>query len=100
VTTFDLRCLLCARIAGAVQADGRGLAGPFLLQQGSSATVVQIADWRPLRCRTCGGNVYPDDARTVWMYPPVRWGDEQPRRGRPPNWLVAARKAEAAALGE
>jgi hypothetical protein len=95
MTRFDLRCLLCARIVGSVLANGRGLAGPFIFKTDPNARGIQLADWRQLLCSTCGGNVYPDDAMTVRVYPRVQWDDDQPRRGRPPNWLVAARNAEA-----
>jgi hypothetical protein len=58
---------------------------------------VQVSDWRRLRCASCGGNSYPEEVRTARVYPPVRWDDDdRPRRGRPPKWLVEARKAEAA----
>jgi hypothetical protein len=96
LTNADVHCLLCARIVGSIQSEGRGLTGPFLFKADSSERGIQIADWSRLRCTTCGGNVYPDDARTVRVYPPVAWDDEQPRRGRPPKWLVAAREALAA----
>src|SRR5262249_28566939 len=58
--------------------------------------VVQINDWRRLRCCSCGGHCYPDEVRTARGYPTVGWDDDdRPRRGRPPKWLVDARKARA-----
>jgi hypothetical protein len=95
VTRFDLRCLLCARILGSADADRWGSAGPVLFRAEGSERVVRVADWRRLRCRACGGNAYPDEVRTARLYPPVRWDDDdRPRRGRPPKWLVEARKTE------
>ncbi len=39
--------------------------------------------------------INPDEVIVVRVYPPVRWDDgDPPRRGRPPKWLVAARKAQ------
>jgi hypothetical protein len=97
VTRFDLRCLLCARVLGSVEADGWPPAGPVLFRAEGGQQVVHVADWRRLRCGSCGGGGYPDEVRTARVYPPVRWGDDdRPRRGRPPKWLVDARKAEAA----
>jgi hypothetical protein len=95
LTYADLRCLLCARAVGSIQSPGRGLTGPFLFKRDSADCGVRLAHWSRLRCIACGGNVYPDDARTVRIYPSVAWDDELPRRGRPPKWVVAARKAQA-----
>jgi len=54
----------------------------------------EFAD-KDLRCASCGGNAYPDEVIVVRLYPPVRCDDgDPPRRGRPPKWLVAARKAQ------
>ena len=93
---FDLRCLLCARVLGSVEADHTRPAAPVLFRPAGQARGHHIADWRLLRCE-CGGNTYPDELTTVRVYPPVRWDDdEHPRRGRPPKWLAEARKAEAA----
>jgi hypothetical protein len=42
----------------------------------------------------CGGNLYPDEIKTRRVYPPLSREElDVPRRGRPPNWLVAQRLA-------
>lgn len=93
----DLICLLCGRALGVLKTHRWPSRAPALFRPASQSRAVEIADWCCLRCPTCGGNVYPDEVSTVWVYPPVRWDDERPRRGRPPKWLLAQRQAAGVA---
>jgi hypothetical protein len=95
VTRVELRCLLCARTIGTLEAEHWVCFGPVLFRPQGVDLPVHVTDWRRLRCASCGGNAYPDEVIVVRVYPPVRWDyDDPPRRGRPPKWLVAARKAQ------
>ncbi len=97
VILVELRCLLCARTIGSLEAERWLALGPMLFRPAGVDHPVWITDWRRIRCALCGGNSYPDEVTTVRVYPPIRWDDsDRPRRGRPPKWLVAARRAEAA----
>jgi len=97
VTSVELRCLLCARTIGSLEAEHWPSLGPMLFRQAGADLSVRIADWRRLHCAFCGGNAYPDEVTTTRVYPPLRLvDDDPPRRGRPPKWLVAARKAQVA----
>jgi len=97
VTSVELRCLLCARTVGCLEAGRWPCLGPMLFRRAGVDLAVRIADWRGLRCAFCGGNAYPDEVATTRVYPPLRLiDDDLPRRGRPPKWLVAARKAQVA----
>jgi hypothetical protein len=97
VTRVELRCLLCARTIGSLEAEHWPFLGPMLFRRAGDDLPVRITDWRRLRCAFCGGNPYPDEVATTRVYLPLRLGDDDPpRRGRPPKWLVAARKAQVA----
>jgi hypothetical protein len=68
--------------------------GPAFLRSAGASSGLLISDWTRLRCAICGGAVYADEVRTVRQYPPVSWDDfDRPRRGGPPNWLLAERRA-------
>jgi hypothetical protein len=94
VFRVDLGCLLCARTIGTFETRRWPWFGPVVLRPPHEAPAVSVANWSRLRCLTCGGNVYPDEVRTVKHYPFVCLDDlELPRRGRPPRWLVEQRRA-------
>ena len=97
VIRADLRCLLCARALGVLEARRWPTPDLVLLRPYSGASAVQVADWRNLRCSTCGGNAYPDEFREVRVYPLLSREDGRARRGRPPRWLVERRHADRAA---
>ena len=45
--------------------------------------------WRNLRCADCGGNTILEDVEQYWVYAPVDWLTDRPRRGGPPKRLTA-----------
>ena len=97
----ELRCLSCARVIGTLETRRWPWHGPASLRPTAGARPVPVANWPNLRCATCGGNVYADEVETIRVYPRVSWDDlEQPRRGRPPAWLVAQRRAARDADGD
>lgn len=94
VMLVELRCYLCANTVGVLETHHWPSFGPALLRTRPESPAMRIADWRRLRCAKCSGNVYPDEISTARVYPPDSWAEsEQPRRGRPPKWLVEQRKA-------
>jgi hypothetical protein len=96
VFRIELACLLCGRAIGTLETRGWPVLGPAVLRSTGESPAVCIADWRRLRCATCGGNVYVDELRTARLCPSGSWADlEQPRRGRPPRTLAAQRQAAA-----
>ena len=101
VMVAEITCLLCARTIGTATADTWPPASPVLFQPIGSRTVRVVAAWWRVRCPDCGGNTVVSElvARTVRCESPADWSAERPRRGRPPNWLVAQRRA-ATALDE
>jgi DNA-directed RNA polymerase subunit RPC12/RpoP len=50
---------------------------------------------RQLRCRPCGGQPLAGETARQVVYPRVPL--EQPRRGRPPRWLVEQRRLDRSA---
>jgi hypothetical protein len=92
--TIELVCLLCSREIGVLESDAWPPYGTVLLRQTGVANR-PIADWRRLRCATCGGAAMPDEIthRIVRIEAPIDWLAERPRRGRPPARLVEQRRA-------
>jgi len=93
VIRADLRCLLCTRALGVLEAQGWPTSDPVLFRPCSGASAVQVAEWWNLRCPTCGGNAYPDEVEEVPVQPIFSREDVKARRGRPPRWLVEQRQA-------
>ena len=94
VFAVDLGCLQCGRMIGKFETRRWPWFGPVLFRPPGGQPATPVADWSKLRCVACGGNVYADEVRTAKVYASVSWDDlEQPRRGRPPKWLVAERHA-------
>ena len=90
--TVDLGCLLCGRELGALESTAWPTYRRVVLRQ-AGAPPTQLADWRRLRCASCGGAAMPTEVtcRLVRNEAPIDWAAERPRRGRPPKWLVAQR---------
>jgi len=93
VIRADLRCLLCTRALGVLEAQRWPTSDPVLFRPRSGASAVQVAEWWNLRCPTCGGNAYPDEVEEVPVQPIFSREDGKARRGRPPRWLVEERQA-------
>ena len=93
VVRADLRCLLCTRALGVLEAQRWPTSDPVLIRPYGSASAVQVAEWWNLRCPTCGGNPYPDEVEEVPVQPIFSREDGKARRGRPPRWLVEERQA-------
>ena len=73
----ELVCTLCSRVVATVGFD-RPMASIWVPRQ--------------LRCSHCGGQPLAGDTVRQVVYPRVAL--EQPRRGRPPRWLVEQRRIE------
>lgn len=57
----------------------------------------RATDIRTLRCQRCGGPVYLDELEVVRQrVDHINWRLDEPRRGRPPKWLVELRNQDAA----
>jgi hypothetical protein len=99
VLRADLRCYLCAETFGVLEAAPAASMPPvarFCPADGSSS---RLLAWRGLRCPRCwSSSLVLDELETiVRRVERVDWGIEQPRRGRPPRWLIALRAQEDAA---
>ena len=76
----ELVCTLCSRVVATVVVDKPN---------------VPIWVPRQLRCRHCGGQPLAGETVRQVVYPRVPL--EQPRRGRPPRWLVEQRRLDRSA---
>ena len=92
----EATCIHCGRVAGRLRSTRpSAVAGAlFLPADGAAgATIRSLAD---RRCRCCGGPLYVEGFEPRYAFKPADIPIDQPRRGRPPAWLVAARRAAAA----
>jgi hypothetical protein len=64
----NLKCHLCARVAGVLEGDRLVSANRLLFRKQGPGEVTRIGNWRELRCQTCGGTLYVDEIEEV----PVR----------------------------
>src|SRR5690242_12573095 len=99
VLRADLRCYLCAETFGTLEAAGAASMPPiarFSPAHGSSSAPLA---WRGLRCPRCRSSALVLDGleTIVRRVEHVDWRSEQPRRGRPPRWLLALRAQDEAA---
>jgi DNA-directed RNA polymerase subunit RPC12/RpoP len=76
----ELVCTLCSRVVATVE---------------SAQPKASIWVPRQLRCPHCGGQPLAGETVRKVVYPSVPL--EQPRRGRPPRWLVEQRRLDRSA---
>jgi hypothetical protein len=95
VYVVDLVCLQCGRLVGELDAPRWPWYGHTLFRHSRDAPPVQVANWRQLRCRACGGKPCPEEFEIKRKYPALSREDlVEPRRGRPPKWLVEQRRKQ------
>jgi hypothetical protein len=87
VYTADLRCLMCTRSVGTVLSTKVPFP-PFVAFRPVVGPTQWPFAWRNLRCTECGGNTMLEDVEQYWVYAPVDWLTDRPRRGRPPKRLT------------
>ena len=92
--TIELWCLACGAQLGVLLTNCWPSFGPFHFQATGADQRLLVGNWTRLRCAAWGGNPYVDGVRSRRVYPHLRPEDfDLPRRGRPPKWLVAQRRA-------
>lgn len=94
-----LRCYLCAETCGVLEAPPAASMPPVAYFCAADGSPARMAAWSALRCPRCSsGSLFLDEAAVVVRrLEHVDWRLEQPRRGRPPRWLVALRARQDAA---
>lgn len=95
----DLRCYLCAETCGVLEAPPAATMPPVARFSATGGSLPRMLAWSALRCPRCrSGSLFLDEAAiVVRRFERVDWTLDQPRRGRPPRWLVALRAREDAA---
>jgi hypothetical protein len=94
VYVADIACILCTRALGTA-VDRRWPPTVSVLIQFAPTTVLRRVELRRLRCPECGGNTSATEVTTRLLRheSALDWDRDQPRRGRPPKWLVEQRRA-------
>src|SRR5262249_35561262 len=94
----EIVCIMCTQVVG-MAVDGRWPPVRTVLFQAHESTVLCRVVLNQLRCPSCGGNTDPTEVTTRLLRrerPSDTGTDDEPRRGRPPKWLVARRAAARA----
>ena len=93
----DVRCYLCGELCGELESPVGGPTGAVLPYRPLGEREPRPTLWRSIRCPRCNGTTHLDEVETVreWI-DHVNWRLDQPRRGRPPKWLVELRAVDAA----
>lgn len=83
----ELSCMLCGRVADACGIPEHVPPHPVQLEKLGEPVFIRF------RCPTCGGNLAYGEAEQRSRYEDgLEWvGNDGPRRGRPPRWLVEQR---------
>ncbi len=99
VLRAELRCYLCAQTFGALEAAPTAPMPAVARFYPADGSPSRLLAWRGLRCPRCASNsLVLDGLETiVRRVERVDWAIDQPRRGRPPRWLVALRAQQDAA---
>jgi hypothetical protein len=94
VFVAEIACILCTRVVGTAVDTRWPPVGTVLIQAEGSKVLRRIA-LEQLRCTDCGGNTAPTEVVTKLLRRerPSDLQIDEPRRGRPPKWLVALRAA-------
>jgi hypothetical protein len=92
VFVAEIACIMCTRVLGTAF-DTRWPPLNTVLIQIEGSAVLRRVELSQLRCDVCGGNTSPTEVTTRLLRREraIDWQREQPRRGRPPKWLVAER---------
>jgi hypothetical protein len=88
----DVCCYVCGELCGVASCRQQDVAARVVTFRPCRSTRVVRLPIAQLRCSRCRGQVYFDEPRTVRAWDDdVNWALDQPRRGRPPKWLLSLR---------
>jgi hypothetical protein len=91
----EATCMHCGRIGGVLRSLRPGSTDGALFVPVGSTQVARIGSIADRRCPSCGGPLYAESFELRYTFKPADVPIDRPRRGRPPSWLVAARRRAA-----
>jgi hypothetical protein len=91
----EAACLHCGRPAGVLRSPGPVQRRGALFVPAGGGPAAPVRSLADRRCLDCGGPLCADPPEPRHAFKPAEIPPDRPRRGRPPAWLVAARRAAA-----
>ena len=91
----EAACMHCGRIGGVLRSRRPGSTDRALFVPVGSTQGARIDSLADRRCPGCGGPLYAESFELRYAFKPADVPIDKPRRGRPPSWLVAARRRAA-----
>ena len=91
----EAKCIHCARRGGIVRSSRPALTAGTLFIPAGDGQPTRLRSLADVRCPRCGGPLYIEEFEVRHVFKPADVPIDQPRRGRPPRWLVAARRRAA-----
>ncbi len=91
----EAKCIHCGRVGGLVRSTRPAVVVGSLFVPVGGAKATRIKALADVRCPRCGGPLYAEAFEPRYAFKPADVPIDQPRRGRPPRWLVAARRRAA-----
>ena len=91
----EATCIHCGRLGGLVRSIRPAMVAGSLFVPAGGGQATRIRALAEVRCPPCGGPLYAEAYEPRYAFKPADVPIDQPRRGRPPRWLVAARRRAA-----
>lgn len=97
----ELVCMMCGASDGTIESPAWPMRCGEAVWHRPDANVLRVVGPQQLRCERCGGNLMMEHVEcAVRNVERIQELDAAPRMGRPPKWLVEARRlAELTAAG-
>ena len=91
----EATCMHCGRVGGVLRSVRLGPAAGALFVPADGGPAAKVGSLAAVHCSRCGGPLYAGAFEPWYAFKPADIPIDQPRRGRPPRWLVDARRRAA-----
>ena len=94
----EAKCMHCGRLGGLMRSARATTLSGALFAPAGGGRIARIGSLADVRCQQCAGPLYAEAFEPRYAFTPANIPMDQPRRGRPPRWLVEARRRAAEEL--